>query len=94
MVFSLLIEGASGTVQRDYTGFDSLTGDAVSIDGERLLVTDFAYQYNLGAGQRRVQGNQFVQPEWRLFFGGIETVIDGDESFEYDSSPMEFAETG
>ena len=94
MVFSLLIEGASGTVQRDYTGFDSLTGDAVSIDGERLLVTDFAYQYTLGAGQRRVQGNQFVHPEWRLFFGGIENVNDGDESFEYDSSPMEFAETG
>lgn len=94
MVFSLIVEGAAGRVQRDYTGFDSLTGDAVTIDGEQLLVTEFAYQFTVGAGQRRVQGNQFVHPEWRLFFGGIETVIDGDERFEYDNSPMEFAQAG
>lgn len=95
MVYSLRIEGPMGSGQRDYTGFDRLTGDAVTIDGRRLLVTEFAYQFDTGTGTRRVSGNQFVHEGWRMFFGGIETVTEADgTSFEYDSSPMDFAEPG
>jgi hypothetical protein len=95
MVFSLRIEGPSGSSQRDYTGFDRLTGDAVTVDGRSLLMTEFTYQFDTGIGARRVSGNQFVHEGWRMFFGGIETVTEGDgTSFEYDSSPMEFAEPG
>jgi hypothetical protein len=95
MVFSLRVEGPSGTVQRDYTGFDSLTGEEVAVDGRTLEVTEFAYQYGTGGGTRRVEGNQFVHAGWRLFFGGVETVTRPDGStFEYNNSPMEFAEPG
>ena len=94
MVFSLMVEGALGRVQRNYTGFDKLTGDRVTIDGQSLLMTEFTYQYDTGNGTRQVAGNQFVHPDWRLFFGGIETVTEGADSFEYDSSPMDFAEPG
>lgn len=95
MAFSLRTEANFGTFQRDYTGFDRLTGDEVTVDGRPLSVTEFTYQYNVDGGLRRVAGNQFVHEGWRLFFGGLETVTDpGGESFEYDNSPMEFAEPG
>lgn len=95
MIYSLMIEGPMGSGQRDYTGFDRLTGDSVTIDGRTLLVTEFAYQFETGTGTRRVAGNQFVHEGWRMFFGGLETVTEGDgTSFEYDSSPMDFAENG
>ena len=95
MAYSLRIEGPSGSGQRDYTGFDRLTGDAVTVDGRTLLMTEFTYQFDTGAGTRRVSGNQFVHEGWRMFFGGIETVTEADgTSFDYDSSPMDFAEPG
>lgn len=95
MVFSTVTTSNFGSFQRDYTGFDRLTGDEVVVDGRTLLVTEFSYQYPTDGGTRRVQGNQFVHPGWRLFFGGIETVTEttGD-GFEYNNSPMEFAEPG
>lgn len=95
MVFSLALSGPEGSGRRDYTGFDRLTGDEVVVDGRTLLVTEFAYQFETAAGTRRVAGNQFVHKGWRMFFGGIETVTEGDgTSFEYDNSPMDFAEPG
>ncbi len=95
MVFSLLTESNFGSYQRDYTGFDRLTGDEVVVDGRTLAVTEFSYQYPTDGGTRRVQGNQFVHEGWRLFFGGIETVTEANgETFEYNNSPMEFAEPG
>ena len=95
MVFSLMVEGRSGAYRRDYTGFDSLTGDEVTVDGRTLLVTEFAYQYGVGSGTRRVEGNQFVHEGWRMFFGGFETVTEPDgTSYEYNNSPIEFAEPG
>lgn len=95
MVFSLLVEGTGGSFRRDYTGFDSLTGDEVAVDGRTLMVTDFAYQYGVAGGTRRVEGNQFVHEGWRMFFGGLETVTEPDgETYEYNNSPMEFTEPG
>jgi hypothetical protein len=95
MVFSTVTTSNFGTFQRDYTGFDRLTGDEITVDGRTLAVTEFSYQYPSDGGTRRVQGNQFVHEGWRLFFGGLETVTDASgESFEYNSSPMEFAEPG
>jgi hypothetical protein len=95
MVFSLRTESNFGNFVRDYTGFDRLTGDEVVVDGRTLMVTEFSYQYPVDGGTRRVQGNQFVHEGWRMFFGGVETVTEADGStFEYNNSPMEFAEPG
>jgi hypothetical protein len=95
MVFSLRTESHVAVSQRDYTGFDRLTGDEVVVDGRVLAMTEFSYQYGVDGGTRRVAGNQFVHEGWRLFFGGIETVTEPDGStYEYDNSPMQFAEPG
>ena len=96
MVFSLIHENEGGQrIQRDYTGFDRLTGETVEIDGRILNRTEFSYEYDLGEGPRRVGGNQYVHRDWRMFFGGQEvTTLPSGESSEGDYSPMEFAEPG
>ena len=95
MVFSIREERAEGTFRRDYTGFDRLTGDVVTIDGRELEVTDFAYQWETGGGPRATEGSQFVWREMGLFFGGLETVTTpGGETFEGNYSPVEFHEPG
>jgi len=95
MVFSIREENSLGTFQRDYTGFDSLTGETVVVDGRELMVTQFAYEYATPEGPRQTEGNQFVHEGWRLFFGGLETVtLPNGETFEANYSPMEFAEPG
>jgi hypothetical protein len=95
MVFSLQFQGPEGVAQRDYTGFDRLTGGEVTVDGQTLLVTEFAYEYNTPDGLRRTEGSQFVHQNWRLFFGGMETTILPDgERVEENHAPMEFAGPG
>lgn len=96
MVFSTIRETEGGQrVQRDYTGFDRLTGETVEIDGRTLNRTAFSYEYDLGNGPRRVEGNQYVHEGWRMFFGGQEvTTLPSGETEEGDYSPMEFAEPG
>ncbi len=95
MAFSIRAELQGSVFQRDYTGYDALTGARVTIDGEELLVTEFAYQWQAEAGPRSTQGNQFVSRERGLFFGGLETVTTpSGEVFEGNYSPMEFAEPG
>jgi hypothetical protein len=95
MIFSIREETGLGTFQRDYTGFDRLTGETLAVDGRELHVTEFAYEYNTPEGPRRTTGNQFVHEGWRMFFGGLETVVlPSGETFEANYSPMEFAEPG
>ncbi len=95
MAFSIREERSDGTFQRDYTGFDRMTGQTVVIDGRTLLVTEFSYQWETEAGPRSTEGSQFVSEEMFLFFGGIETVTTpSGEAFEGNYSPVEFAEPG
>lgn len=95
MVFSIRDERAEGIFQRDYTGFDRLTGEQVTIDGRPLLVTEFTYQWETTGGPRRTEGTQFVWAERGLFFGGLETVTTpSGEVFEGNFSPVEFHEPG
>lgn len=95
MVFSVVRQ--EGSVERviDYTGFDRLTGEQITVDDETLEVTEFTYQYDEDDGQRRVAGNQFVHRAWGLFFGGLETVtLPGGGTVETNQSPMRFSEPG
>ncbi len=95
MVYSIVYSGPRGTLRRDFTGFDRLTGEQVVVDGRTLLVTEFTYQYETSEGLRRTAGNQFVHEGWRMFFGGMETTtLPSGEQIEENNSPMEFAEPG
>jgi hypothetical protein len=95
MSFSIRSQSQGSTFQRDYTGYDALTGASVMIDGEELLVTEFAYQWQAESGPRATEGSQFVSPRLGLFFGGIETVATpSGDVLEGNYSPVEFAEPG
>lgn len=93
--FTLDVTENGMTVQRRYAGFDQLSGPSIEIDGRELLLTEFAYEYEVEAGTIRVAGNQFIDEEWRLFFSGIDTVrLPTGDMIESDGSPREFIEPG
>ena len=95
MVFTLERTENGVTFEREYEGFDEISGVEVEIDGEALLLTEFAYEYETEDGIRRTEGNQFLSAERRLFFGGVETVtLPSGEAFEADRSPREFIDPG
>lgn len=78
------------------SGFDSLNGTKVSIDGEVLLVTEFEIEAksNQDGNVVRTTGNQYVSERFRLFFQGRETETSGGETHHYDDSPVLFIEPG
>ena len=73
-------------------GHDRLTGEAVTIDGEPLLRTEFAYRILSASGSElaRVEGREFVSEQHRRFFGG-ERVVHGQQGDQLrNSTPVEF----
>ena len=95
MIFTLEQTENGVTFQQTYEGFDAVSGAEVEIDGETLMLTEFAYEYETEAGTRRTSGNQFLSVDRRLFFGGVETtVLPSGEAFEADRSPREFIDPG
>jgi len=83
------------TFERRYQGFDAISGATIDIDGEELLLTEFAYEYDTENGRIRVAGNQFLSADRRLFFSGLDTVfLPSGEEIQSDGSPREFIEPG
>lgn len=75
------------------TGYDRLTGQLVQIDGIGLKETEVEFtEYDLaGTVIRRARGNEYVHPEWRLFFAGPGETDLGDGAWlAIDGSPVEF----
>ncbi len=73
-------------------GYDRLTGKTFVIDGIQLQQTEFDFTEVDAAGNivRQARGNEYVHPEWRLFFAGpSETSIDG-QMLPLDGSPLQF----
>ncbi|MEM6637729.1 MAG: hypothetical protein AAF667_17775 [Pseudomonadota bacterium] len=76
-------------------GFDSLTGEEVEIDGERLLITDFQMIQTRDTDVvAESTGQQYVHPRWRLFFLGQETDTRDGVTVASDNSPVTFHEPG
>lgn len=73
-------------------GFDTLTGRSVTIDGVKLQETEFDFLELSGDGTvlRKATGRQFISPEWRLFFSGIEEWDFGEGPVPADGTPKEF----
>lgn len=95
-VFTLDYGVGNGVLgQVTYSGFDRLTGEEVVIDGQRLLRTEFALEYDFGDGMRRLTGHQYISPEYRLFFSGVEQFTDPDGAVSHDDgSPVDFITPG
>jgi hypothetical protein len=73
-------------------GFDRLTGRSVMIDGVSLLETQFEYNETDATGTflRRSRGNEYVHPDWRLFFAGPSEWDGGEGYVPLDGSPLQF----
>jgi hypothetical protein len=83
---------ADGTGSRA-TGFDRLTGKTVVIDGITLSQTEVEFtEYDLaGNVTRRSRGNEYLHPDWRMFFAGPGETDLGDGQWRpIDGSPVEF----
>jgi hypothetical protein len=77
-------------------GFDTLTGRSVTIDGVELKETEFDFleMSEDGTVLRKASGQQFISPEWRLFFSGIEEWDFGDGPVPADGTPKQFVFPG
>ncbi|WP_374430652.1 hypothetical protein [Tabrizicola sp.] len=74
-------------------GYDRLTGKSVTIDGIKLSQTEVDFtEYDLsGNVLRRSRGNEYIHPEWRLFFAGPgETDLGDGQWLPIDGSPLQF----
>jgi hypothetical protein len=92
--FSLSKEDGSGSRAE---GYDRLTGQSVIIDGITLSQTEVDFsEYDLaGNVLRRSRGNEYVHPEWRLFFAGPgETDLGDGQWLPIDGSPVQFVFPG
>lgn len=90
--WSFGLSRADGTGSRA-EGYDRLTGKSVTIDGITLQQTevDFTEYDTSGTVLRRSKGNEYVHPDWRLFFAGPgETDLGDGQWLPIDGSPVDF----
>lgn len=76
-----------------YSGFDRLTGRQVVIDGITLSETEVDFtEYDAGGTVLgRARGNEYVHPEWRVFFAGPgERDLGDGQWLPIDGSPVDF----
>jgi hypothetical protein len=73
-------------------GFDKLTGETFVIDGIQLQGTAYEFTETDPAGNitRQSRGNEYVHPEWRVFFAGPGETLLESEMLPMDGSPLQF----
>ncbi len=78
--------------QSRVTGFDTLTGRSVTIDGVELKETQFEFREMAPDGTvlRSATGNEYIHPEWRIFLSGPSEWNTDEGSVPVDGSPREF----
>lgn len=89
--FSFALTDDTG-LHTQVNGFDRLTGVEAVIDGVPLKQTEYAFTETGEDGTilRQARGNEFVHPEWRLFFAGPGEWNGGDGYVPIDGSPRDF----
>lgn len=90
--YDFVIVDQEGAEER-VVGFDQLTGEETEIDGEPLLVTEFAARITEDDEVvYSVEGQQFVSLRHRVFFSGVDTSVRPDEDpTTVDRTPVSFA---
>lgn len=81
-----------GSLVTRHQGSDRLTGRVVTIDGVDLQETAFEATVLDAAGIQlwRLEGTEYIHPEWRTFVSGVRTVTMPDDVYDTDYSPVEF----
>ena len=82
--------------QTQVRGFDKLTGQSKVIDGVTLKQTEFEFTESDASGNvlRQSRGNEYVSPDWRMFFSGPSEWNDGTGYVPIDGSPVQFIQPG
>ncbi len=93
--FAFNLSRDDGTASR-VRGFDRMTGQSRVIDGVTLQQTEFEYRETDADGNllRQSRGNEYVHPEWRLFFSGPSEWDGGEGYLPIDGSPLQFINPG
>jgi hypothetical protein len=75
-----------------YVGFDSLTGETVTIDGVELEQTDYEVRATGEDGEVLwvSRGTEFIDRARRIFLSGTSEVTGPEGSFTSDDTPIEF----
>lgn len=78
------------------TGYDRLTGRSVTVDGVTLQETEFEFRETTPEGTelRRSTGNEYIDPNLRLFFAGPSEWDMGSGPVPVDGSPRQFVLPG
>ncbi len=90
--FAFGLSKDDGTASR-VSGQDKLTGNSTTIDGITLQQTEYEFTETdaMGTILRRSRGNEYVNPDWRLFFSGPGEFDFGDGNWvPMDGSPVQF----
>ncbi|QFT58080.1 hypothetical protein FIU94_04525 [Sulfitobacter sp. THAF37] len=77
-------------------GFDRIAERDVTIDGERLLRTEYSIRKTRADGTMiyEAEGSEYVSETHGRFFSGTGDVTRPDETFSYDSRPVDFIYPG
>jgi hypothetical protein len=75
-----------------YVGEDRLTGETVTIDGVTLQRTAFDMTVFDEAGEViwKIEGNEFIHPEWRTFLSGTRSFTTPEGVVKEDGTPVKF----
>lgn len=90
------VRSGDGQMRR-YVGSDRITDRAVAVDGLPLMMTRFTLSVTdavTGADLWSETGQEYIHPDWRTFLSGQRTVVNLTETYDVDSSVMEFAFPG
>lgn len=93
--YDFTISNDRGDPPERIVGYDRLTGENVTIDGEPLLATEFGYESRGPDGEVtfRGEGRQFVSETHRLFFLGTSWDAETPDQIT-DGTPVEFIYPG
>lgn len=78
--------------QSRYVGFDSLTGNTITVDGILLDETEYnitAYNAD-GEVEWSSKGNEYISQRFNMFLSGSSEVTFGEETFDIEDRPVEF----
>lgn len=95
--FTTLETGGPERNRITYVGVDRLTGETETIDGEELLVTEYAsIALDAATGDEiySSRGTQYVLPGERLFFLGQESWTQDGQTQATDNTPVEILRPG
>jgi hypothetical protein len=95
--FSTFVSSEDGNQSITYTGVDTLTGETTMVDGEKLLITEFAsvaVDADTGEQLHSTYGSQYVLEEENLFLLGTDTWTEDGVTAKSDYSPLDILRPG